>query len=41
MFGSVEGRHHDSSMWVMSGIMSLLENFSIGLNEEKLCDEQG
>ena len=25
------------AMWVMSGVMPVLENFSIGLNEEKLC----
>ena len=41
LFGPVEETHHDSSMWIMSVIMSfmmpVLENFPIEPNGERLC----
>lgn len=37
LFGPVEGKRHDSSMLVLSGLMPILENFSIGPNLERLC----
>ena len=37
MFGPVEGQRPDSGMLVMSGMMPVLEKFSIGQNGERLC----
>ena len=41
LFGPVEETRHDSSMWIMSVIMSfmmpVLKNFPIGPNGERLC----
>ena len=37
LFGPVEGWHHYSSMLVVSGMMPVLEKFSIGPNGERLC----
>lgn len=37
LFGPVEGKRHDSSMLVLSGMMPVLERFSVGQNGERLC----
>ena len=37
LFDPVDERCHDSSMLVMSGMMPVLLNFSIGPNGERLC----
>ena len=37
LFGPVKRRRHDSSMLVMSSMMPVLENFSIGPNGERSC----
>ena len=37
LFGPVEGRLHDSSMLVMSGMMPVLENFSVETIGDRLC----
>ena len=37
LFGPIEGKRHDSSMLVMSGLMPLLQGFSLGPNGERLC----
>ena len=37
LFGLVEGRRHVSSMLVMSGMMPVLENFSVRPNRKRVC----
>ena len=37
LFGVVEVRRHVSSMLVMSGMMPVLENFSVRPNRERVC----
>ena len=37
MFGPVEGKGHDSSMLLLSGMMPVLQNFLLGPNGERLC----
>ena len=37
LYGPVEGKHHDATMLRMSGLMPILESFSLGPQHERLC----
>ena len=37
LYGPVEGKCHNASMLRMSGLMSILQNFPLGPQHEKLC----
>ena len=37
LYGPVEGKCHNASMLRMSGLMSILQNFPLGPQHERLC----